>query len=139
MYRTAKLLTFALVLAGCTGESDTTAAQSQTAQFADRPCLAGQPSAGDAAYSAGRYEEAFRAWSPCAEQGDVGSQFALAIYLSDGTATTPDLVEAYKWAMLATDGESFLATLLEQQMTASQLAAARALIGAWHPAPRLER
>lgn len=125
----------ALALVGCTEEAPTAP---EATGLVIGPCIQGQPATGDAAYAAGRYDEAFQAWQPCAERGDEGSQFALAIYYSEGKAMAPNLVEAYKWAILATGGESFLATLLEPMMSESQLATARALISSWQVTPHAE-
>lgn len=118
----------ALALVGCTEEASTVP---QGTDLVIGQCVEGQPATGDTAYAAGRYVEAFQAWQPCAERGDEGSQFALAIYYSEGKALPPNLIEAYKWAILGTGGESFLAMLIEQQMSDSQLATARALINSW--------
>jgi len=57
--------------------------------------------AGGAAYRSGDKEEAFRIWSALAERGDAAAQFNIGRMYATGDGTARDMVEAYKWLLIA--------------------------------------
>ena len=70
-------------------------------------------------------------------QGDASAQFNLGVMYANGSGTTADLVEAYKWLTLAVGAASgneqeryrTARDTLAKSMTAEQLSQARQLAG----------
>ncbi len=92
--------------------------------------------------------EALKWYRRAAAQGDVDSQFALALAYESGTGLPQDYVEAHKWFNLAAAAaakyegeEAFRENLRKQRddlahkMTASQVEEAQRLAREWKPKP----
>jgi uncharacterized protein len=88
--------------------------------------------------------EALKWYRRAAAQGDVDSQWALALAYESGTGLPQDYVEAHKWfnlAAAATKYEDFREDFRKQRddlahkMTASQVQEAQRLAREWKPKP----
>ena len=55
------------------------------------------------AYTAGRFEEARRLWTPRAEAGDARAQFGLGLLHDIGQGVRQDPAAAYRWYLRAAD------------------------------------
>jgi len=64
---------------------------------------AADPSEGQRAYAAGRYEDARRIWAAQAEAGDPDAELSLASLYDLGQGVTRDPVTAYNWYRRAAD------------------------------------
>ena len=58
-------------------------------------------SVGDLALAQQRYDDAWAAWQPAAEQGDPVAQYGLGLLLETGRGVTRDYPEAVRWYRLA--------------------------------------
>ncbi len=88
------------------------------------------------------YDKAFKWFRAAADYGLFDSQFNLAVLYERGLGTKVDKSEAYFWYSLAAKQGDQDATKraenLAKSMTAAEVIAAKARIGAWAPAPSVD-
>ncbi|MFO1055912.1 MAG: peptidoglycan-binding protein [Dongiaceae bacterium] len=94
--------------------------------------------AGQVDYDAGRYDDAYRALRPSAEQGDARSQYLLGRLYAEGRGVGLDFTQAYMWFDLAAaTGYPPAATArdaLASRANPDQLARARSMADDWRAA-----
>ena len=93
------------------------------------PALGADFDKGVSAFQRGDYAIALREWTPLAEQGHAKAQHNLGVMYGVGWGVIQDYVQAYMWSNIARSNGSSksqkLLTLMEEQMTASQISEAQ--------------
>ena len=98
------------------------------------PVVAGNFEDGEAAYTAGDHQKAFRLLKPLAEQGDVAAQVMLGEMHDEGEGVPEDDVRAYAWLSISLKRSQFDNHHIKQfketvvkRMTPTQIAEAQKL------------